>query len=61
MKTEHPYRAFEQTRLWELIEKVVTDLESNRDLQFTTAPEYIVGYICKQLANHGVSIDLISN
>jgi hypothetical protein len=58
---EHPYKKLENTPLWIAIEKAIIDLESNQDLKFTTPPEYIVGYICKQLADNGVSVQLVSN
>jgi hypothetical protein len=46
---EHPYTEFENTPLWRVIKKAVRDLEKNQDLNLTARPEYIVGYICKQL------------
>ena len=58
MKHEHPYQQFEGTPLWEVIEKAVTDLEENQDLNLTTAPVYVIGYICKELAEQGISVNL---
>jgi hypothetical protein len=46
---EHPYKEFEQTQLWELIEKALDELITNRDIELTTRKEYVVGYICKTL------------
>jgi len=47
--SKHPYVEFENTQLWHVIEKAISDLEANQDLRLTTLREYIVGYICKQL------------
>jgi hypothetical protein len=58
---EHPYKKLENTELWKAVEKAITNLESNQDLKFTTRREYIVGYICKQLEENGVSVQLKSN
>ncbi len=46
---KHPYQKFENTKLWQVIEKAISDLEENQDLKLTTLKEYVVGYICNQL------------
>ena len=43
----HPYRRWEGTPLWRVIEKAVRDLVENHDLVEDEYHEYIVGYICK--------------
>ena len=50
-RPEHPYIKFEKTPLWTAVSEAVTDLEENQDLKLTELPEYIIGYICKQLKN----------
>jgi hypothetical protein len=49
-ETTHPYVEFEGTPLWSAVKKAVKDLEDNQDLTLTEWHQYIVGYICKQLA-----------
>lgn len=44
---KHPYKKYEQTLLWELIEKSIKDLIENKDIELTTNKQYVVGYICK--------------
>ena len=48
-RPEHPYVEFERTPLWRAIDRAVSDLEENQDLNLTELREYVVGYICKQL------------
>jgi hypothetical protein len=43
----HPYKQFEGTPLWEVINKGLDDLVENNNLEETTRREYIVGYLCK--------------
>lgn len=54
MNPEHPYKKFEDTPLWKVVEKAINDLEENQDLEVTTGPEYVIGYICESLAEAGV-------
>jgi hypothetical protein len=46
---EHPYKEFESLSIWKSIDRAVTDLEENNDLQITTAREYVIGYLCKSV------------
>jgi hypothetical protein len=43
----HPYKQFENTPLWAVINKGIEDLVENNDIEETTGREYIVGYLCK--------------
>jgi len=43
----HLYIAFEGTPLWRRVDKAISALVKNGDLQETMSREYIVGYICK--------------
>ena len=53
----HPYREFEATAVWREIDAAIRALERNRDLQLTTAREYVIGLICKRLSDAGVLSD----
>lgn len=46
-KIKHPYKKFEKTKLWELINEALDDLIKNQDIELTTRKEYVVGYLCK--------------
>jgi hypothetical protein len=47
---KHPNSEYEQTQLWKTIDTAISTLEQNRDLELTTAREYVIGYLCQQLA-----------
>ncbi len=47
---EHPYKDFETTHLWDVVDTAIDDLVENTDIQETTHRNYIVGYLCKKLA-----------
>ena len=48
-QTIHPYERFTGTREWTVIDRAISELADNRDLEETTAHPYIVGYLCKAL------------
>jgi hypothetical protein len=45
----HPYKEYEKTELWLKLEKALNDLTENKDIEITTSPEYVIGYLCKSL------------
>lgn len=46
---KHPYIEYENTPMWNLIDKTISELEENHDIKLSTAKEYVIGYICKQI------------
>lgn len=50
MGIKHSYLEFEKHEAWKVIEKGITDLQSNGDIEELTARPYIVGYLAKLLA-----------
>ena len=46
----HPYMEFEGTPLWKALKESMIDLDVNQDIDLTEWHQYIVGYICKNLA-----------
>jgi hypothetical protein len=46
----HPYKEYENTKLWSVISRAICDLVDNTDIQETTQHEYIVGYIVKKVS-----------
>jgi len=53
----HPYSGLTTTPQWAVIDRAVLELAENQDLVETTAHEYIVGYLCKALAE-GTASDI---
>jgi len=54
LRPNFPYEAFRNTEAWISVEDIVQQLVENTDLELTTAPEYVVGAICKRLADDGL-------
>jgi hypothetical protein len=50
----HPYVEFENTPLWRAVKKALRDMEDNQDLAINEWHQYVVGYVCRQLAVRGV-------
>ena len=46
---KHPYIEYENTPIWIVIDKAIYELEENQDVKLSTAREYVIGYICKQI------------
>lgn len=40
---------YRDTRLWSAVEDTISELMATRELAVDTAPEYVVGYICREL------------
>ena len=48
--TSHPYKKFENTPLWAVINNGIDDLVENNDIEESTQRDYIVGYLCKLIS-----------
>jgi len=53
----HPYTEFEDTELWKAVDAALAELEQNQDVKLSTAREYVVGYLCQQLASRKLVTD----
>jgi hypothetical protein len=49
-KRTHPYSSFEGTHIWKTVDLAVNDLIENGDIIEQTSHDYVVGYLCKFLA-----------
>ncbi|HEU4642374.1 MAG TPA: hypothetical protein VFS44_07945 [Gemmatimonadaceae bacterium] len=47
---KQPYTEYRDTPLWAAVERVLADLEASGEVAITTAPEYVIGYVCRELA-----------
>jgi len=46
---EYPYKQYEAESIWAIIDRGISDLVENGDMEEKTARRYIVGYLCKIL------------
>jgi hypothetical protein len=46
---KHPYKQYESHEYWKRINKGISDLVENQDLEERAPRRYIVGYLCKML------------
>jgi hypothetical protein len=49
-QTHKIYEQYEGTPLWRALEGALADLEASRELAVGTAPRYVLGYLCQELA-----------
>lgn len=49
MSMEHPYREFESSPLWPIIEGAIHELAANGDIDEKTPSAYIVGFLCQAI------------
>ena len=54
--TSHPYSKYEDTEIWKIIKSSLHNLEENNDIEFTTTPEHIIGYICQELDKANIAL-----
>jgi hypothetical protein len=53
-----PYDQYKNAKEWTIVEKAITGLVDNKDLDLTTTIEHVVGHIVKQLCDNKVDTDL---
>jgi hypothetical protein len=49
-----PFEEFRDTPIWRAVTDVLTELEASREIKIETAPDYVIGYLCQQLASKWV-------
>lgn len=45
-----PFDEFLETALWSAVEATIRELMATREIAVNTAPEYVIGYLCRELA-----------
>jgi hypothetical protein len=45
----HPFDEYRETPLWRLLATALSELEANHEVAISTAPEYVIGYLCRRL------------
>ena len=53
MSRNHPYTKYESLNIWRSVRQELNELIANNDLELTTAPEYVIGSLCKALDEAG--------
>jgi len=51
---QHPYVQFAGTKTWRVLDAAITALVKNHDVVEQTDRKYIVGLLCKALADEGI-------
>lgn len=49
-----PFEEYRGTLLWRALGDALTELEASREIKIDTAPEYVIGYLCRELASKWV-------
>jgi hypothetical protein len=44
------YEEYRDTPLWQALAGALADLEASREITVGTAPDYVIGYLCQELA-----------
>lgn len=52
----HPYTEYLDTRIWRAIASALSDLQASGEVRVETAPEYVIGFLCRELEAKGVVI-----
>ena len=47
---QRSYAKYRDTPLWRALAAALADLEAGREVRLETAPEYVIGYLCQELA-----------
>jgi len=50
MSSSRAFDEYRNTPLWAALESTITELIATRELVVNTAPEYVIGYLCQELA-----------
>lgn len=45
-----PYTQYRDTPLWAAVAEILAELQTTGEIAVATAPEYVIGYICRELA-----------
>lgn len=45
-----PFAEHRDSALWRAVEQIITELAATHEITINTAPEYVIGYLCRELA-----------
>jgi hypothetical protein len=49
-----PYAQYRDTPLWAAVANVLAELQASGEVRVDTAPEYVIDYLCRELAAKSV-------
>ena len=44
-----PFPEYRNTPLWKAVEATIRELVASHEISVNTAPEYVIGYLCREL------------
>jgi hypothetical protein len=47
--SRRPFDEYRDTPLWRALASGLRELEASREVAVATAPEYVIGYLCREL------------
>lgn len=60
MTQSRPFAEYRDTPLWRVVAAAVAELETTKEIAVSTAPEYVIGYLCQRLvAGRAVAPDAL--
>jgi hypothetical protein len=48
------YEEYRDTPLWKALSQVVSELQASGEIKIETAPDYVIGFVCQELASKWV-------
>ena len=45
-----PFAEYQDTPLWNAVAGALAELEATGEVEVRTAPDYVIGYLCRELA-----------
>ena len=48
--SSRPFDEYRDTPLWAALQSTLADLVASREVAVNTAPEYVIGHVCRELA-----------
>ena len=48
--TQQPFAEYRNTPLWRALSGALTELEATGEVKIETAPDYVIGFLCQELA-----------
>jgi hypothetical protein len=49
-----PFDEHRDSALWRAVAQIVTELVATREITINTAPDYVIGYFCRELTAKGM-------
>ncbi|HTJ21798.1 MAG TPA: hypothetical protein VL383_05355 [Gemmatimonadaceae bacterium] len=56
-KQSRPFAEYRNSRLWSAVEASITELIATREVTVNTAPDYVIGYLCRELVAKNLVVD----